>query len=213
MKKIILILTLASGFLGACKDSKNAEVKTGEAKEVKTDSLTADAKYTIDATESNLNWDAFQIGGGHHSGTLTIASGEIMTKEGNITGGKFIIDMNSLTNTDLKEAEKKAKLEKHLKSADFFDVEKFKEGEFVITEVIKGNGDSSVLKGNLKLKDITKGIEFPAYVKMEDNKIVSSAAFSIDRKKWNLNYMSEKSFGDKMIKDNIDIHLKVVVKK
>ncbi len=56
-------------------------------------------------------------------------------------------------------------------------------------------------------------IEFPATIKMEEGKITTVASFSIDRKKWKLSYMSEKSFGDKIIKDMIDIDLKIIVKK
>ena len=37
----------------------------------------------------------------------------------------FIIDMSTITNTDLEDAEYNAKLVNHLKSDDFFGVEKF----------------------------------------------------------------------------------------
>ena len=43
-------------------------------------------------------------------------------QNGNITGGEFVIDMNSIACTDL-EGDSKGQLEGHLKSDDFFGVE------------------------------------------------------------------------------------------
>ncbi|MDZ4757838.1 MAG: YceI family protein [Bacteroidota bacterium] len=213
MKKTFIILATVATMLVACKnDPKNKEAKTGDATEIKNDS--AGQKYTIVASESSLNWQAYQtLANGGHKGTINIAGGELSVNSGNIRGGNFTMDMTSITPTEMPEPEKQAKLQKHLKSPDFFDVEKYKDAEFTIAEVVKGNGDSATIKGNLKIKDMTNMIEFPAIIKMEDGKITATASFSIDRKKWKLNYMSEKSFGDKIIKDMIDIDFNIVVKK
>ncbi len=213
MTKAIIILATAAYLLTACKnDSKNKEAKTGEATEIKADS--AGQKYALVPKESSLNWQAYQtLKTGGQAGTINISSGELTVNESNITGGSFKIDMTTIVPTGMEEGEMKTKLTGHLKSPDFFDVEKYKDAEFTIAEVIKGSADSVTIKGNLKIKDMTNMIEFPASIKMEEGKVTATASFSIDRKKWKLNYMSEKSFGDKIIKDMIDINLKITVKK
>lgn len=201
--------------LTACKNNaQNKEAKTGEAAEIKKDSSEGAAKYSIVAEESKLDWQAYQVmKSGGHKGTVSISSGEFNVNNDQVSGGTFKIDLSTLAAVGMDDAAMKAKLEKHLKGSDFFDVEKYKDAEFTVAEVSKGNGDSSVVKGNLKIKDITNLIEFPALIKIADGKVTATASFSIDRKKWKLNYMSEKSFGDKMIKDMIDFNLSIAAKK
>ncbi len=225
MTKAIIILATAAYLLTACKNSnQNKEAKTGDATEIKNDTLEGVQKYNIVTNESSLDWQAYQVMvSGGHKGTIKIASGELTVNAGNITGGNFKMDMGTIVPVGMDNEEMKTKLTKHFRSPDFFDAEKYKDAEFTIAEVVKGTGDGSpesysgtlttTIKGNLKIKDMTNMIEFPATIKMEDGKITASASFSIDRKKWKLNYMSEKSFGDKIIKDMIDIDFKVVMKK
>ncbi|MCE3278660.1 MAG: polyisoprenoid-binding protein [Bacteroidetes bacterium] len=63
------------------------------------------------------------------------------------------IDVNSI-NTNSSD------MDNHLRSADFFDAEKFPMIHFISTSMTKVNDEDYVLKGDLTIKDITKPIEF-----------------------------------------------------
>ncbi len=90
------------------------------------------------AAESSLSWQAFQtLKTGGHTGTIKFSSGELTVNSGNVTGGSFNIDMPTIVPTGMEEGEMKTKLTKQLKGADFFDVEKYKDAEFTIAEVVK----------------------------------------------------------------------------
>ncbi|MGB0261158.1 MAG: YceI family protein, partial [Flavobacteriaceae bacterium] len=67
-----------------------------------------------------VNWTGYKVTG-QHSGTLALKSGSINIQDGQLVGGEFVVDMTSLTVTDLK-GKGKANLEGHLKSDDFFGV-------------------------------------------------------------------------------------------
>ena len=68
-------------------------------------------------------WKGYKVTGSH-VGIITIKSGHLNFDKDILTGGSFEIDMSTITVTDL-EGEYKGKLEGHLKSDDFFGVEKF----------------------------------------------------------------------------------------
>ena len=65
---------------------------------------------------------------GQHTGTIKLQSGWLNWKDNKIVSGEFNIDM-----TSLKDSEANERLEGHLKSDDFFGVEKFPVSKLVIT--------------------------------------------------------------------------------
>ena len=48
----------------------------------------------------------------------------------------------------------------HLKSPDFFDVEKYKEIKFESTSISKKGDSEYIIKGNLTIRDVTREISF-----------------------------------------------------
>ncbi|CAM4232305.1 YceI family protein [Gillisia hiemivivida] len=161
-------------------------------------------KKEINIKESNVTWTGKKVTGSH-TGTIQLKSGFFHMEDQNLVGGEFVIDMTSLTNTDLS-GENKQKLEGHLKSEDFFGVEKHPTAKLVITSVAsKGNGTYGVV-GNLTIKNITKPITFD--LEMKNN--VANAKLSIDRSKYDVKYGSGSFFddlGDKTIYDNFDLEV------
>lgn len=109
-------------------------------------------------------------------------------ENGVITSGEFVIDMNTITNTDLKDEKDNAKLVKHLKSEDFFDSKNHPDAKLVIksSSVIS----SGVLKttGDLTIRGITKTIEFETRVKESDDQIVATADLTIQRTDFKVMY-------------------------
>lgn len=145
---------------------------------------------------------------GQHNGTIAVKSGSVTVADGNVTGGKIVIDLNNIVAVDLVgDEESYGKLVGHLKSADFFDAANFPEGTFEITKVeayVADAANPSVLEnpthtisGNLTLRGTTKGISFPAIVHVMGEKVHAEAKFNIDRTQWGVSYGDEAKAVDK----------------
>lgn len=176
MKKTIVSFFLGSLVLtGATSCGKDKPV-TSENNEVTT--TREGAVYKVDTMNSKIEWKGFKIlksDATNHFGTIKFESGDVTVKDGKLESGKFVADMNSLENVDLKDdAEQKGKLEDHLKSGDFFETEKFPTASFEITKVSEaaaGGDYSTVLDGNLTIKGITKPVQFNANVSVKDGEV------------------------------------------
>ena len=77
----------------------------------------------VNTEKSVITWKGYKVTG-QHEGTLEIKNGKLNFDKGNLTGGSFDIDMTSIATTDLSGGTAE-KLNGHLKSPDFFGVEKF----------------------------------------------------------------------------------------
>ncbi len=207
-------LLIIAASIAACGGPQGDKAQTGDAQEVS--ATTGDVTMKVDAAASSIEWVGAKPTG-EHNGTISISEGDLMLKDGNVVGGKFVIDMNSIVNKDLTSAEDNGKLVGHLKSPDFFDTEKYPTAVFEITAAaaVSGNPDATHnITGNLTMKDATKSITFPAKVSIVDNKLTASTpAFLIDRTQWNVQYGSKTIFDnlkDKFINDEISLKINLV---
>ncbi|WNH07621.1 YceI family protein [Thalassobellus suaedae] len=204
----IFALVTLSATLMACKN----KAKEAETKDAETIAITkiASEKFTVNTSESTIAWKGFKPTGSH-TGTIAIKNGILNIIEGEINSGTFLIDMNSI-----KDADASAKLEGHLKSADFFDVEKYPTATFEITSIKDVDG-KTMLSGNLTLKEVKNNVTFPVSVTNENNTVtLTSESFVIDRTKWNVQYGSKSIFdnlGDKFINDDIELQVTVKASK
>jgi len=101
----------------------------------------------------------------------------------------------------------KEKLTKHLKSPDFFDVEKFPTATFRSTE-IKKEGDGHVISGDLTLHGVTRQVSFPASVSASETQVSASAEFSINRQDFGIAY---PGMPDDLIRDLVVIKLSLAL--
>ncbi len=224
MKKTVLNLVLVAGIAVSsisCKSDKQNEVKAADAREVAASTEEA-AIFEIDTTASTVTWRGTKPTG-EHRGTIDIQDGQLTANAKEITGGKVIINMNSIAVTDEgMDEESRANLENHLKGTvegketDFFNVNKFPTATFEITGLSESNG-KKMLQGNLTIKDETKHIEFPVTTSIEDDVInLKSETFTIDRTDWKVNYGSKTVFdnlGDKFISDDMELTINVKAKR
>jgi len=221
MKKLILKISLfsfvAMTFI-ACKDGQK-ETTPSQEKEVAMASSEA-VTYIVDLEKSVIKWTGNKPTG-THNGTVKIASGSVSANGMKLETGKFTIDMNSITDTDL-DGKMKANLEAHLKGTvegkegDFFNVTQFPTSNFVLTNVM-GENENAIIAGNLTIKEKTHNIEFPAEISYtEDGMVLKSLPFTIDRTKWDVNYGSKSIFdnlGDKFISDEIGLEIELHASK
>ena len=206
---ILFITALAMSVTGCKNTAKEATTTAAEAVE---ETINSDA-YLVNNEASTIEWKGFKPTGSHN-GTIALERGVLDVANGKVVGGSFIIDMKSITVTDIPvEDEGNAKLAGHLKGADFFDIEKHPSAGFTITGLEEVEG-KMMLSGNLSLKAMKNNVTFPVTVSHENDVVtLTSEAFTIDRTKWNVQYGSKSIFdnlGDKFIND--DMELKVTVK-
>lgn len=171
--------------------------------------------YKVDAAKSTITWVGKKVTG-QHEGTIKVASGELATDGKNIKSGSFVIDMQSIDNTDL-EGEMKDKLLGHLKSDDFFGVEKNPTANFTITKVVPAGAGKVNVTGNLTIKGKTAPISFPATVSISGNTLTANAtSVKVDRTKYGIKYGSKSFFdsiGDKAINDEFELAINLVSSK
>ena len=220
MKLIIrsLLLIFAVAAISSCKGPKGEKAGVAEKKDVNAD-ITQSEVYVVDTDASVIHWEGSKPTGEHH-GTVQLKTGELQITENEITGGSFIIDLNSIVNEDIEDPEMNAKLVGHLKSPDFFHVDSFPVAEFEITSVVPQDQDpdfSHSISGNLTMKDITKNITFKANVEMNEGQLkATSNNFIIDRTVWNVTYGSKKVFDnlqDNFIHDEMGLKIELIANK
>lgn len=211
-KKMLIPFLVLSVFLIGCSDNSN-RVETTE-KQVVSKASDESIALPINLNNSTVEWLGKKVTG-QHNGTVKISSGEVLLGDGNLKGGNFEMDMNSITVLDIQNPEPNAKLTNHLKSDDFFDTENHPISKFEITSVseqVDDKGNTHLVSGNLTIKGITKNITFPAMVSIDERTVTAKADFDIDRTEWDVRYGSGKFFdnlGDNLINDNFNIKFTV----
>jgi len=159
-------------------------------------------KKAIKVETSKVTWKGYKVTGSHQ-GSIAIKEGQLTFKEDKLVGGEFTIDMSSIENTDL-EGDYKAKLEGHLKSDDFFGVEKFPTATLVFKKVKSTGKNSYEVTADLTIKDKTNPVTFD--ISIYGNK--ATANIKIDRTKFDVRYGSTSFFDDlqdKAIYDEFDL--------
>ena len=209
-------------FIVACTDAPESDKAiTTEAQSVDTTTTVAAESWTVQPSQSKLEWVATKVTG-YHTGVVPIKSGNLLVSNGNLTGGKFVLDMKSLQVVGPKGAKPadNAKLQGHLNSKDFFETTAHPEATFEITNVQPFSGNvqdttdprqeeiseykvtnpTHTVSGNLTIKGVTKNISFPAKVTINPTEVDALAKFNVNRKEWNITYPGKP---DDLIRDQI----------
>jgi polyisoprenoid-binding protein YceI len=211
MFNLIALIALMGTFTACNNAPKGEKVDAGDAVETTENASAQAASYAVSTSDSKINWTGSKLVGDQHNGHIAIKEGNLKVQDGNIVGGTFVIDMNSITDEDLQAGQGKEKLEGHLKSADFFDVANHPTATFEIASVETANDNPEAthkITGNLTLRGETKSVTIPAKVSMADGQITATTPqFVIDRTQWGANY-GASMLGvaqDKVIRDEIGL--------
>jgi polyisoprenoid-binding protein YceI len=200
--KLVLILSLISFSLFA-NPLKKAATATAEAKNQVVAATTV--KANVDTTKSTLKWTGSKWAGtkldGSHWGYVKIKNGVLSFDGKNLAAGEFVIDMTSIDAKDTDGTDGDAKLEGHLKNADFFDVtNKEKNGgeAKLVIKSVKPTGEAKAeITADLTILNVTKPLTFAAEVTpMRDGTFKASSKFKINRVDYGIKYKS-KSILDK----------------
>lgn len=116
-------------------------------------SMFAQLVLKSDAPHSRIQFAVIHLGVNDITGNFNNASLTINANEKNFVASKlnFTADINSI-NTNVEQRDT------HLKSADFFDAEKYPTLNFESTSLTKGKKNYYTLKGNLTMHGVTKAV-------------------------------------------------------
>lgn len=176
----------------------------------------AAAPKSIDPAASKVTWVGKKVTG-QHTGTVRVKGGEVQVEGDVLKGGRIEIDMTTIAVEDLKDADSNAKLTGHLKSDDFFGVDKHPIATLVIRSSKPAAGKPNVqdVTADLTIKGKTNPVAFPVETSVKDGKARAVGKLVLDRTKWDVRYRSVKFFsdlGDKLIHDDFEIAFDVVTK-
>lgn len=207
MKKITLLSAFAAVILASCAGNpEGKKAETNDSVEL-VEAAAEGTALTVDAAASEVVWTGTKVTG-EHFGTVDIKSGSVVVNEGTIVGGEFIIDMSTISSTDL-EGEYKEKLDGHLKSDDFFAVGSHPEAKFTITQVTPGATEGELtIAGDLEIKGTSKNVTFEATTEQPaENSLTTKANFNIARADWGVSYEGQP---DDLISKEINFDITLV---
>ena len=170
------------------------------------------AMVSINVSESSIHWLGKKITG-QHEGNINLLSGSLIMENGLLTGGDFVVDMNSIASTDLK-GESAKKLEESLKSEEWFDAENHPQAKLVFSSVVSQGGGLYNVTGDFTIKGKTN----PATFELQVNYLEATAKVIIDRTLYNILNGSTSflvNLKDKMINNyfELDVNLKLLTIK
>ncbi len=179
-----------------------------------------EVSYSVDTKASNVHWLGKKTTG-QHEGDVKLLKGTLFLDHVSPTRGEFVMDMTSITVTDITDAESNADLVGHLKNDDFFGTAKYPTAtlfvkKFEKIERAQAGQANYKATAELTIKEVKNEIRFPARIDVGEEKITASANITIDRTKWNITYKSKtifSSLGDKFIYDDINFTVHLVCNK
>lgn len=121
------------------------------------------------------------------SGTLNAASSSLIIQNEKIIDGKIILDMLSL------DAEND-QLQSHLRSKDFFEVDKYQKAIFLLNKEALIVDGKTVLSGDLTIKEKTLPVDIVTTVTLCSGNPKVSGKLIVDRTKFGIYYNSPNFF-------------------
>lgn len=170
--------------------------------------VSAQTTLSVVTADSKVIWTGTKVVG-FHQGIVRVKEGRVVLKDNKLKGGNFIIDMNSITCTDIPESDPvpKRKLENHLKDADFFDVARFPTAKFEITVVRPHPNDPAryLVLGNLTIKETTRPCKVEVTPTTETNTLfIGQADLRFDRQQFGVSY---KGLKDELVHDEVRLYI------
>jgi polyisoprenoid-binding protein YceI len=167
-------------------------------------------KWVLDPVHSEILFKVKHLMITNVKGEFRNFQAEIISDENTFSNSKInlTIDAASIfTNSNDRDA--------HLKNADFFDVEKYKELKFESTMLNKIDDENYQLKGNFTMKgiikEVTLDVEFGGIMKdpWGNEKAGFSLSGQINRKDWGLNWNAALETGGVLVGEEVKISAEV----
>ena len=197
----------ASAFSPAKPESASSVNKINKA------TLIEPAKWSIDKPHSTVKFAVTHLVVSEVGGSFKLFDGSMESTKPDFSDAKinFTVDVNSL-NTDNEMRDK------HLKSDDFFNAEKFPAMKFQSTSFTPAGGNKYKLAGNLTIRDVTKPVVFDVtyggtVTTQGKTKLGFKAKTSIDRFDYNLKWNKATEAGGLVVSKDVDLTVNVEMNK
>jgi polyisoprenoid-binding protein YceI len=163
-------------------------------------------KWVIDPAHSEIEFKVKHMMITTVTGSFKEFKSEVETTGDDFTTAKINFEANTasiFTNAEQRDA--------HLRSADFFDTEKFPVLKFYGSGLEKIDDDNYRLTGNLTIRDVTKPVVLDVEVggvgkdPWGNTKAGFSLSGKINRKDWGLNWNTALEAGGVLVSDDVRI--------
>ncbi len=168
----------------------------------------AATKWTLDKAHSTAKFSVTHMVVSETEGAFKMFDGTMENTKADFSDAKisFTVDVNSLsTDNDYRD--------KHLKSDDFFNAEKFPSIKFESTSFTPQGGSKYKLAGNLTIRDVTKPVTFDVVYggsikTQQGTKIGFKATTTINRFDYNLKWDKATETGGLVVGKDVEITVK-----
>ncbi|HVL65076.1 MAG TPA: YceI family protein [Actinomycetota bacterium] len=163
--------------------------------------------WTIDTAHTTVGFVARHMGLSKVRGTFNRFTGEVAGEPGDPTAARGRIEV-FMDSVDTGNPDRDA----HLKSADFFDVERFPTMVFEAKEVVPA-GDLYKVRGDLTIKGIAKPVEFEyehggsGTDPYGNRKVGGTLTGTVNRRDWGLNWNVPLDTGGVLVSEKIKIEV------
>lgn len=167
-------------------------------------------RWQIDSSHSGIQFAVRHLVIAKVRGQFSRWTGALETPGGDFSRGSFdvVIDASSI-HTGVADRDA------HLRSADFFDVERYPEITFKSTGVTQTSDDRLRVNGALTIKDVTREVALDVEVLGQakdpwgNERAAFSATTSLDRRQFGLTWNQALETGGVMVGERIDIAIDI----
>ncbi|WP_163784367.1 YceI family protein [Myxococcus vastator] len=170
----------------------------------------ATTTWNIDTTHSGIHFSVRHMVIAKVRGSFRKYSGAVSLDEQDVTKSSVAVTIETASIDSGVEQR-----DNHLRSPDFFDVEKFPTITFKSTKVEKASGDGLKVTGNLTLRDITREVVLEAEQlgvgkdPWGNVKAAFEAKTSVDRRDFGLTWNQALETGGVLVGEKIEITIEV----
>lgn len=170
-------------------------------------------KWVIDKSHSNVKFSVTHLVVSEVEGSFKMFDGNMENTKTDFSDAKinFTVDVNSInTENEMRD--------KHLKSDDFFNAEKFPAMKFQSTSFTPAGGNKYKLAGNLTIRDVTKPVVFDVTfggtaLNMGKTKAGFKAKTTINRFDYNLKWDKATEAGGLVVSKDVELVVNVEMNK
>jgi polyisoprenoid-binding protein YceI len=172
---------------------------------------TSTSTWKIDPVHSGAEFKVKHMMISNVKGQFTAVTGVATLDEADVTKSRIeaTIDAASVNTRDVQR-------DAHLKSADFFDVERFPTLSFKSKRVARAGGDELAVTGDLTIHGVTREVTFdvegptlPAKDPWGNTRVGVSATTKISRKDYGLTWNAGLETGGFLVGDDVTVTLDV----
>jgi polyisoprenoid-binding protein YceI len=171
----------------------------------------AEVTFSANTKASVIEWKGAENDEHFHVGTISLSEGSITMKGEELTGGKFVVDMNSIVpTTEGYPAEKLDYLASHLKDTAFFFVSDFPQ----VTVDVHSYADGK-MKATFNLLGAAIEQEVPVKLTQTNDEVSIKGAFKLDVSSAKMPYAQgiNEETGKPALKPELEFNIDLKLKK